>query len=132
MVKKLSRFGLVGIAGALFDYGSRALLISVSVNPTCARALSYAIGSTVAYLLNSYFTFDGERSSAEKRRAIVAYATCFALAVVVDHQVRTLVDLSDKTLLVSWIVSQAVATLVNFLLQSLWVFRRPSSHPIHP
>lgn len=127
MVRKLFRFGLVGIAGAAFDYGSRAFLISVSVDPTVARGLSYAIGSTVAYLLNSYYTFDGERSQREKLRATVSYVICFFCAVVVDHLLRMLFPSFEHILFVSWVASQAVATTLNFLLQNFWVFKKSGS-----
>ncbi|MFD2455001.1 GtrA family protein [Corynebacterium mendelii] len=123
MVKKIINFTLVGVVGAICDYGSRWIMLSLGVPAFAARGGSYIIGSTVAYYLNSFFTFSGNRSRGEKIRAAVSYVVCFTLAVGVDALVRhTLPDL-PYLYTVSWVASQAVATITNFLLQNLWVFQ---------
>lgn len=121
--RQLVAFGLVGLLGATTDFGTRQLVLSVGADPTVARAASYLAGSTVAYYLNSYVTFAGTRSRAEKARAAVVYAFCFAVAVLVDSLVRHLFSVLPHVLLISWVTSQAVATVLNFTLQNLWVFK---------
>ncbi|WP_040766322.1 GtrA family protein [Tsukamurella sp. 1534] len=123
LIRRLAAFGAVGLAGAATDFGVRQLLLEIGAAPTAARAVSYIAGSTVAYYLNSHFTFAGDRSRLEKTRAAVVYAVCFGLAVVVDLIVRKTLPDAPHVLVVSWVISQAVATGVNFVLQSVWVFR---------
>lgn len=126
MLQKILKFGIVGIIGAFCDYGSRSLLLLIGINPTVSRASSYIVGSAVAYTINSYYTFDGERSHAEKIRAATSYIVCFACAVIVDHYVRLEAPNHEHVLILSWVLSQGVATLLNFLLQNFWVFKASS------
>ena len=126
MLQKILKFGIVGIIGAFCDYGSRSLFLFLGINPTVCRAISYIVGSTVAYFINSYYTFDGERSHAEKIRAVTSYVVCFTCAVIVDHYIRLAAPNYEYILLLSWVLSQGVATLLNFLLQNFWVFKASS------
>lgn len=132
---KLLRFALVGVAGALVDFSTRALLLHLGFPGSVARGCSYIIGSTVAYYLNSYVTFGGERSRFEKLRAATAYLLCFSAAVAVDVLLRHLAPSLPGVLFWSWFGSQVVATMLNFLLQNWWVFRTRevnASADLHP
>ncbi|PRQ11895.1 hypothetical protein C1Y63_04350 [Corynebacterium sp. 13CS0277] len=122
MTTQLIRFVIVGLISACVDYGSRTLLLHV-VTPMAARAGSYILGSTCAYILNSFFTFSGERSKAEMLRAAASYVFCFIAAVGVDAIVRTVYD-GNYRMFLAWFFSQAVATVLNFLLQRNWVFQK--------
>lgn len=123
LTRKIGAFTLVGVVGACFDFGTRTLLLNLGVIGFAARACSYIVGSTVAYYLNSFFTFQGDRSGAEKARAAVVYTICFLTAVVVDALMRNWGTDLPHILFWSWFVSQAGATVLNFVLQNTWVFR---------
>lgn len=120
--KKLISFILVGVIGAICDYGLRYILLDSGISPFAARGLSYIFGSVVAYYLNSFFTFHGTRSAQEKTRALLTYTACFSAAVLCDLLVRNLFPSLPYVMTISWIVSQGVATFLNFSIQNLWVF----------
>lgn len=124
LLRKLSSFVLVGIVGAVVDFSIRSLLLHFGLPGTLARAGSYISGSTVAYYLNSYFTFNGVRSREEKLKATASYVACFLTAVAVDYAMRRVFGESGSALFWSWFFSQAAATSLNFLLQNMWVFRK--------
>ncbi|MEY8566863.1 GtrA family protein [Corynebacteriaceae bacterium 7-707] len=125
MFRKVLRFGLVGVVGAVVDFSTMALLLFLGSPTAVARGGSYIVGSTVAYVVNSYVTFSGERTTAEKLRAAVSYVVCFTVAVLVNHLVRHTVPALPNLVFWSWFVSQGAATTLNFLLQNFWVFRGP-------
>lgn len=120
---KIVRFSLIGVAGAVVDYGTRAGLLALGVPAWLSRALSYLVGSSTTYYANSHLTFSGKRSKDEISRATVVYTFCFILAVLVDALSRNLYQ-GAYYLEVSWFVSQATATVMNFLLQNFWVFQQ--------
>ena len=123
LIKKGINFTLVGVVGAIFDYGTRFILLHFGVPAFIARGSSYIVGSTVAYYLNSFFTFQGDRSAAEKRRAAISYILCFCTAVLVDLVARHMLADVPHMLTISWVLSQAAATLLNFTIQNVWVFQ---------
>lgn len=124
-IKSILSFTLVGVLAAGVDFGSLWLLLQLGLIPPISRAGSYVAGSTFAYYLNSYVTFSGNRSSAEKGRAIVSYLICWSLAVGVNSLFRWGFGSMDDLVFWAWFVSQGCATCVNYLLQSFWVFRKP-------
>ncbi|GAA1708630.1 hypothetical protein GCM10009702_08780 [Propioniferax innocua] len=117
------KFTAIGIFGALIDYGTRQLMLHLGVWPFAARGISYIVGSTFAYYANSFLTFSGDRSAAEKMRATVTYIVCFCAAVLVDFGWRHTFPEMQNTLFWSWFASQATATILNFSMQNLWVFK---------
>lgn len=121
------KFTGIGIVGALIDYGTRTLMLHLGVWPFVARGISYIVGSTFAYYANSFFTFGGDRSRAEKLRATVTYVVCFVTAVLVDFVFRHSFAGLPHYLFWSWFFSQAAATILNFGLQNLWVFKAKSA-----
>lgn len=121
--RRVFSFTLVGVLAAGVDFGTLWLLLQLGLIPPLSRAGSYVAGSTFAYYLNSYVTFSGNRSPAEKTRAAVSYLVCWSLAVGVNSLFRWWFDSMDNLVFWAWFVSQGCATCVNYLLQRLWVFR---------
>lgn len=115
------RFVLVGAVGAMIDYGSSKLLVALGVPDGALRALSFALGSTVAYLLNRRWTFASSRSLGEAARAAAVYSSTFVLVIAVFV---TMKDFLPEQHTISWAVSQGIGTSCNFLLQRRFVFRR--------
>lgn len=115
-------FCIVGIGGAIIDYGSMRLFEAAGGGTLISRGASYFLGSLFAYYANSFFTFSGDRSSTEKGKAIVAYSTCFVVVMLVNKAMRLLLGSLPGMVFYAWFISQAVATSLNFLLQSKWVF----------
>ncbi|NMM91250.1 hypothetical protein B2J88_44285 [Rhodococcus sp. SRB_17] len=120
--KHVLLFCMVGTAGAVFDFGTRSVLVAFGLNPAVSRGISFVVGSSLAYSLNSRFTFAGNRSAKEKWRAALSYLICFLIAIVVDGIARRFNSFGETTLTAAWVISQAAATSVNFLLQKYYVF----------
>lgn len=118
------RFGLVGIVGAVVDFGSKTLLVALGVQDDLARALSFVLGSTTAYLLNRRWTFTSRRDTREVLSVAATYGLTFLLIVAVYAVSRRVLPVSSWRLTEAWVISQAVGTSFNFLVQRLLVFRR--------
>ncbi|MGI8309020.1 GtrA family protein [Saccharopolyspora hattusasensis] len=127
------RFGLVGIGGAVVDYGSLRLILAAGVWPELARVLSFIIGSTAVYLVNRRWTFTSRRNRREVAALTVVLVVTFALVGGVNALALRLLPDSPWQITLAWAISQAVATTFNFLAQRTFVFRnRPGERPAHP
>ncbi|QUH06502.1 GtrA family protein [Saccharopolyspora erythraea] len=118
------RFGLVGVVGAVVDYGSLLVMVGLGLWDSPARALSFAAGSTTAYLLNRRWTFTSKRNAREAAAVAVVYAMTFALIVGAYAAADRLLPASPWHLTLAWAVSQGIGTTFNFLAQRTLVFRR--------
>ncbi|MFC7341159.1 GtrA family protein [Saccharopolyspora griseoalba] len=121
------RFGLVGIGGAIVDYGSLRALLVLGTWPDLARVLSFVVGSTAVYLVNRRWTFTSRRNAPEVVRLAVVLVITFGLVAGVNSLCLRVLPDSAWRITLAWAISQAVATTFNFLAQRTFVFRRPSN-----
>lgn len=121
-VSQAFRFGLVGVGGAIVDYSSLHLIITVGVWPELARVLSFTLGSTVVYLLNRRWTFTSRRNGREVVALTLVLAATFAVVGGVNALALYLLPDSPWRITLAWALSQAIATTFNFLAQRTFVF----------
>ena len=124
LMGQLLRFAAVGGLSALVDFGVLHLVMLTDAPSWLARAISFICGTTTAYFLNKRFTF-GEAAGGRGRLAgfVLLYATTFAVAVgVYQLALYLLPDMAFKTSL-AWVISQGIATAINFVMLRTVVFR---------
>jgi putative flippase GtrA len=132
LLGQLIRFAVIGGCCALLDFGTyqglRALGMSASPWVDVARAISFIIGTTTAYFLNRKFTFAGGRKTgaAQIGSFVALYTVTFFVAVSVNGLMLSLLPESTWKSTLGWVVSQATATVINFVMLKWVVFREPA------
>lgn len=130
---QLIRFGIVGAFCAVLDFGSyKALLAFTDVSPyvDAARGISFIIGTATAYVLNKRFTFGASGGIWQASGFTTLYGTTFAVAVGVNSLLLHALPTPGWRVEFAWLISQAMATTINFIMLRLVVFRertRPTS-----
>lgn len=126
LMAQLTRFVLVGGLSAVVDYGTYQLFHSyLGIWVHLAKAMSFILGTTTAYLLNRRWTFNnasGGRASVAKFVAL--YTVTFFVNVGVNAlMLQLLGGQLQWQISVAWVVAQAVATAINFVMLRTVVFR---------
>lgn len=124
LLSQVLRFGLVGVACATVDYTSLVVAVALGVWADVARGLSFALGSTVAYLLNRRYTFNSRRDALEAASVAAAYAVTFVIIMAVNAVARRVLPDSSWQITLAWMLSQSVGTTFNFLTQRTLIFSR--------
>lgn len=123
LVGQLGRFVMVGVLSAMVDFGVYHALLLAGTWPSPAKAVSFILGTTTAYLLNRRFTF----SSAGGRRRfggfVLLYGTTFALNVGMNALMLAYLPAMPVRTSVAWAIAQGSATVVNFVMLRTVVFR---------
>ena len=122
---QLARFVAVGAVSALVDLGVYQLLLHLGLWVHAAKAISFILGTTTAYLLNRRFTFGAsEGGRARFAGFVLLYGTTFAINIGMNALM--LAVLPDVPLRVSlaWVIAQGTATAINFVMLRTVVFRR--------
>jgi putative flippase GtrA len=126
-VFRFVRFATVGVTVAAIDFGSVAIF-SRFLAPLIAVTVAYFIGVACHFLLNKFWVFRCRRSDYLKQ--LLQYGAVilnsWIITIIVVH-----VCLSTFTsnVLVAKLVAIPCATMCNFLLMQLVVFR---THPPEP
>ena len=121
---QLARFIAVGAVSALVDFGVYQLLLHLGLWVHAAKAISFILGTTTAYLLNRRFTFTSSAGGRCRFAGFVAlYATTFALNVGVNALALAVLPAMPLRYTVAWVIAQGTATAVNFVMLRTVVFR---------
>jgi putative flippase GtrA len=121
---QLARFVAVGAVSALVDFGVYQFLLHLGLWVHAAKAISFILGTTTAYLLNRRFTFTAVSGGRGRFAGFVAlYTTTFAINVGVNALALAVLPAMPARYTVAWVIAQATATAINFVMLRTVVFR---------
>jgi len=124
LVGQLARFVAVGAVSALVDFGVYQLLLHLGLWVHAAKAISFVLGTTTAYLLNRRFTFAAAPGGRGRFAGFVAlYATTFAINVGVNALALAVLPAVPARYTAAWVIAQGTATVINFVMLRTVVFR---------
>ena len=133
LLGQLARFVAVGAFSALVDFGVYQLLLHLGLYVHLAKAISFILGTTTAYLLNRRFTFTATPGGRSRFAAFVAlYATTFAINVGMNALALALLPAMPARYTVAWVIAQGTATAINFVMLRTVVFRTGGTAPTDP
>lgn len=117
IVKTLMKFILVGSISTTIDF-IVYFFISKVINILLAKGISFIIASIVSFYLNKNWTFNQNK----KGKYFIKYfqVQLINLGVNVSMNFMLYTVLNERIL--PFIIATLIATIVNFLLQRLYVF----------
>jgi putative flippase GtrA len=128
LASQLARFVLIGGFCALVDFGVYQLLLHAGLWVHLAKAISFVAGTTTAYFLNRRYTFAAGRNDgvAQAGGFVALYTVTFFVNVGTNALLLTLLAPSRWEIALAWVVAQATATTINFVMLRTVVFRASS------
>ncbi len=124
LVAQLSRFVAIGAFSALVDFGAYHLLLSLGTWVHAAKAISFILGTTTAYLLNRRFTFSASGGGRARFAGfLLLYGTTFAINIGVNAVMLAVLPEVDLKISLAWVIAQGTATAINFVMLRTVVFR---------
>lgn len=132
VVDQAVRFVLFGVLSAGVDYGVYQLFLHIGTWPSVSKAISFVCGTVTAYVLNRRWTFDSAGGAAPATRFALLYSTTFFVNVGVNELGLHTLTHHTWRVPVSWVIAQAVATVINFVMLRTVVFRHSDAALTRP
>lgn len=129
--RQLMRFIAVGIFCAVLDFGlTYALTHAAGFSRVNAKVVGWCFGTLAAYLLNSRFTFQAKVTGKRALAVFILYASTFGIQVFlywITNPPLLALGLQDPWKdFISFVIAQGVATVTNFVLQRVLIFKQPT------
>ena len=117
--KELKRFLVAGISAVGTDLATYYILLNF-FNTDIAKAISFLLGTIVAFIINKYWTFEKhEKSYKEIVKFGLLYSATLGANVITN---KIVLDIFSITIL-AFLIATGVSTVLNFIGQKWWVFR---------
>ncbi len=127
LITQLVRFALTGVLAAAVDFGLLNLLMWAGLGHTPAKACSFVAGTATSYLINRRWTFRAASSARRFLAVMLLYGLTFVLQVGLWAVLYPLLGgtaLPEVVVrMVAFVIAQGVATVVNFVVQRVIIFR---------
>jgi putative flippase GtrA len=120
---QLTRFVLVGAVAFVVDLSTYQALLAIGLWVHLAKALSFVAGTTTAYLINRRWTFQGKGGRAEYASIMALYGITFVVQVGMNAVILAVLPPFHGEYTCAFVVAQAVATTINFIVQRTVIFR---------
>jgi len=121
---QIIRFTVTGGFSAIVDFGLYVFLLKVVGLPVpVAKSIGFVAGTTTAYLINRRWTFQAPPSRARFLAVVALYATTFAVQVGINQLMVHLLGEDPVPVAVAFVVAQGTATVINFVVQRLVIFK---------
>ena len=117
--KELKRFLVAGVSAVGTGLVTYYILLNF-LSHDVAKAMSFLLGTVVAFIINKYWTFEKhEKSYKEMMKFGILYSLTLGANVMTNNIVLEYTSL----IFLAFLVATGVSTVLNFIGQKFWVFK---------
>jgi len=117
------RFIVTGGLSAIVDFTLYVVLLAAGLHVNFAKTLSFIAGTTTAYLINRRWTFQAPPSRARFIAVVFLYAVTYSVQVGINYLLYVQFEDKPWRVPVAFVIAQGTATVINFVVQRLVIFR---------
>jgi len=117
--KELKRFLVAGLSAVGTDLVIYYILLNF-LSHDVAKAISFLLGTIVAFVINKYWTFEKhEKSYKEIFQFGILYSATLGANVLTNKIVLNNIEI----VFLAFLIATGVSTVLNFIVQKWWVIR---------
>lgn len=118
--KELLRFFVGGGTGVITDYIIYKILLSMSIDISISKTVSFICGSIVGFIINKLWTFE---SKSFVKSEIYKYVILYSITAIINSLINNLAIYIIGIQFIAFLCATGTSTVLNFLGQKFFVFR---------
>ena len=129
LMVQMVRFLISGVIAAVVDFGLTFLMLNFfGASNFWGKTVGWIFGTITAYVINSRWTFKSESSVKKVIAVAVLYLITYATQVGIFNWLQPWLENEQEwnaklAQLGAFVVAQGVATVINFIIQRVFIFR---------
>lgn len=127
MIKRIFKYGLVGISGAVIGLGIITICVEIlKISPRHAWYISTFLAVLSNFLLNNYYTWSDRkaREAKEFSQKIGLYFLFTSISLVLNYLIYNFLLNKGLHYLIALVIAIAICAVINFSLNGLIVWRK--------
>jgi putative flippase GtrA len=122
LASQLIKFCMVGVTNNIISLSIYYSMVYIGIHYFIANAVAFAVSVLWAYWLNGKFVFKGsKRSAGSLVRVYLSYGFSLLLSSLILY---VTIDLWGISPYIAPLISIAITTPINFVLNRQWVYRK--------
>ena len=117
--KELKRFLVAGLSAVGTDLITYYILLNF-LSHDFAKAISFLLGTIVAFVINKYWTFEKHEKSYKE---IIKFGVLYSITLGANVMTNNVVLEYTNVVFLAFLVATGVSTILNFIGQKFWVFK---------
>ena len=119
--KQLLRFLVGGGSAVITDFLMYQFLLRLGLNIDVSKAISFICGSIVGFIINKWWTFESKQFS---KGEVLRYIILYTITATINALVNRLTLWLFHWELFAFLCATGVSTILNFIGQKFFVFRK--------
>mgnify|MGYP001566627143 CR=1 FL=1 len=115
---ELIRFFMVGVAVVATDAIIYYFLLFFW-QPWLAKAAAFICGTTVAYLLNKFWTF---KKPGYSHKELIKFITLYMTSIIINVGLNALILSFGSSFFIAYIITTGITASLNFIGQKVFIF----------
>lgn len=118
--KELFRFLIGGGTGVITDYIVYRILLSMNIDISISKTVSFICGSIVGFIINKLWTFE---SKSFIKSEIYRYIILYSITAIINSLINNLAIYVIGIQFIAFLCATGTSTVLNFLGQKFFVFK---------
>ena len=120
LLRKVARFGVVGVVSSLFYVATMAALVEgLRTSATVGAVGAFCVGTAVSYIGNTVWSFEAQWNASSARKFVVVTLAGLVLNVALAYALKT----AGLHYLVISLVILVIVPAFNFIGHNFWTYR---------
>lgn len=120
-LREILKFGVGGGTAVIVDFLFYYILMNIGIERLISKTISFILGATVGFIINKLWTFESKQYNNVE---IIKYIMLYLFSSTINGLINQCILEISLNELIAFFCATAVSTIINFIGQKFFVFKK--------